>query len=241
MVNRKGIIKILSISIFLLITGKIVYFCDMFLTLILKGILIGLLVSIPLGPIGVLVIQRTVNKSRMAGLLSGMGAALSDTFYAVIAGYSLTFVIDFIHQNEMIFQIVGALVVLGLGIHIFFKNPVTDLRKYRLKGNTHFQDILSSFLVTFSNPLTVFVFLAVFASSGVAKSLEHPYYSLFIILGIFAGSNAWWFSLSGIVSMFRHKINLRVLWWINKSAGAAIIVFVLVTVIVVMQRGLNVI
>lgn len=177
----------------------------------------------------------------MAGLLSGVGAALSDTFYAIIAGYSLTFVIDFIHQNEIIFQIVGALVVLALGVYIFFKNPVTDLRKYRLRGNTHFQDIISSFLVTFSNPLTVFVFLAVFASSGVAKSLEHPYYSLLVILGIFSGATAWWFSLSGIISMLRHKINLRVLWWINKSAGVAIILFVLVSVIVVMQRGLNVI
>lgn len=212
----------------------------MFLTLIIKGIIIGVLVSIPLGPMGVLVIQRTVNKSRMAGLLSGIGAALSDTFYAVIAGYSLTFVIDFIRQNEMVFQIVGALVVLGLGIHIFLKNPVADLKKHRLRGNTHLQDIISSFLVTFSNPLAIFVFLAVFASSGVIKNLDHPSYSMFVILGIFVGASAWWFSLSGIVSMFRHKINLRVLWWINKSAGVAIIIFVLVSVIVVMQRGLNV-
>ncbi len=175
----------------------------------------------------------------MAGLLSGMGAVLSDTFYAIIAGFSLTFVINFIHQNEMIFQVIGALVVLGLGVHIFFKNPVADLRRYRLRGSTHFQDIVSSFLVTFSNPLTVFVFLAVFASSGIAKSLDHPYDSFFVILGIFTGGFSWWFFLSGIVSMFRHKINLRVLWWINKSAGVAIILFVLITVIVVVQRGLT--
>ncbi|MDP2335454.1 MAG: LysE family transporter [Bacteroidota bacterium] len=222
-----------------MITHKIGYFCAMFLTLIAKGILIGLLVSIPLGPIGVLVIQRTVNKSRIAGLLSGMGAALSDTLYAIIAGFSLTFMIDFIRTNEILFQTIGALVVLGLGIHIFFKNPVTDLRRNRLRGNTHFQDIISSFLVTFSNPLTVFVFLAVFTSSGVAINLEQPYHSIFVILGIFTGAFMWWFSLSGIVSLFRHKINLRVLWWINKTAGVLIVVFVLVTVIVVVQKGLS--
>jgi threonine/homoserine/homoserine lactone efflux protein len=212
----------------------------MFLTLLAKGILIGFLVSIPLGPIGVLVIQRTVNKSRIAGLFSGMGAALSDTLYAVIAGFSLTFVIDFIHANEIIFQAIGALVVLIFGINLFFKNPVADLRRYRLKGNTHYKDLISSFLLTFSNPLTVFVFLAVFASSGVANSLEHPYYSFFIVLGVFAGSTAWWFSLSGIVSLFRHKINLRILWWINKTAGVLIIVFVLVTAIVFFHNGLSV-
>jgi len=221
------------------ITAKNIYFCSMFLTLLAKGILIGLLVSIPLGPIGVLVIQRTVNKSRKAGLLSGMGAALSDTLYAIIAGFSLTFVIDFIREHEILFQSVGALVVLGLGIHIFFKNPVTDLRRNRLRGNTHFQDIISSFLVTFSNPLTVFVFLAVFTSSGVAINLEQPYHSFFVILGVFTGACLWWFSLSGIVSLFRHKINLRILWWINKTAGVVIVIFVLVTVIFTVQKNLG--
>lgn len=211
----------------------------MFLTLIAKGILIGLLVSIPLGPIGVLVIQRTVIKSRAAGLWSGMGAALSDTVYAIIAGFSLTFFIDFIQEHEMIFQALGAMVVLGLGIYIFFKNPVTDLRRNRIRGSTHLQDILSSFLVTFSNPLTVFVFLAVFTSSGVAISLEQPYHAFFAILGIFTGAFLWWFSLSGIVSLFRHKINLRILWWINKTAGVIIVLFVLTTVIVVVQKSLG--
>jgi len=219
-------------------TGKINYFWTMFFTLLLKGILIGFLVSIPLGPIGILVIQRTVNKNRIAGLMSGMGAALSDTLYAVIAGFSLTFIIDFIREHELLFQAFGALVVLALGIHIFFKNPVTDLRRNRQKGNTHLQDIISSFLVTFSNPLTIFVFLAVFTSSGVAISLEKPYHSFFVILGIFSGAFIWWFSLSGIVSLVKHKINLRILWWINKTAGILIVLFVLVTAVVVVQKSI---
>ena len=110
-----------------------------------------------------------------------------------------------------------------------------------MKGNTHFQDIISSFLITFSNPLTVFIFLAVFTSSGVAISLEQPYHSLLVILGVFTGASIWWFSLSGIVSLFRHKINLRVLWWINKTAGVVIVLFVLVTVFVVIQKNLSLI
>ncbi|MDO9613654.1 MAG: LysE family transporter [Bacteroidota bacterium] len=219
--------------------GKIIYFYAMFLSLLAKGILIGLLVSIPLGPIGVLVIQRTVNKNRIAGLLCGMGAALSDVFYAIVAGFSLTILIDFISEHEILFQTIGAMVVLGLGIHIFFKNPVSDLRKNRLRGNSHYQDIAFSFLITLSNPLTVFVFLAVFTSSGVAVSLEQPYHSFFVILGIFAGALLWWFSLSGIVSLFRHKINLRILWWINKTAGVVIVLFVLVTAIVLVQKSLD--
>jgi len=211
----------------------------MFLILIIKGILIGLLVSIPLGPIGVLVIQRTVNKSRMAGLVSGMGAALSDTLYAIIAGFSLTYIVEFIRIHEILLQTVGAIVLLGLGIHIFFKNPISELRQYTLRGNTHFKDIMSTFLVTFSNPLSVFVFLAIFTSSGVAVHLEQPNNAFFVILGIFTGTFIWWFSLSGLVSMFRHKINLRILWWINKTAGALMVVFVLVTIFVVLQKGMR--
>jgi len=213
----------------------------MYLMLILKGILIGLLVSIPLGPIGVLVIQRTVNKSRMAGLLSGMGAALSDTLYAIIAGFSLTFVVEFIREYEILFQSIAAMVVLGLGIHIFFKNPAADLKQHRLRGNTHFKDIMSTFLVTFSNPLSVFVFLAIFTSSGVVISIEQPYHAFLVILGVFTGTFIWWFSLSGIVSLFRHKINLRILWWINKTAGVLMVVFVLVTIFMVLQKGLRIV
>ena len=203
--------------------------------------LIGLLVSIPLGPIGVLVIQRTVNKTRMAGLLSGMGAALSDTLYAIIAGFSLTYVVDFIRKNEFLFQLSGAMVVLGLGIYIFFKNPLTDMKQHRLRGNTHLKDIISTFLVTFSNPLSVLVFLAIFTSSGVAMSIEKPFYSIFIILGVFTGAFLWWFSLSGLVSMYRHKINLRFLWWLNKTAGVLIVIFVLITILIVLQKGLSVV
>lgn len=211
----------------------------MILALIAKGMLIGLLVSIPLGPIGVLVVQRTVNKSRVAGLLSGMGAALSDTLYAIIAGFSLTYIVDFIREYELVFQSVGALVVLALGIHIFLKDPVSDLQRNRLRGNTHLKDIISTFLVTFSNPLSVFVFLAIFTSSGVVMNMDQPYHSFFMILGIFTGALIWWFSLSGIVSLFRHKISLRILWWINKTAGVLIMLFVLVTIYLVMQKGLG--
>lgn len=189
----------------------------------IKGILIGLAVSIPLGPIGILVIQRTVNRNRTSGFFSGLGVSLSDTIYAVVAGYSLTYIIDFIRLHQVSFQIIGALIVLFLGIHIYFKNPVRDLRKYRRKGSSYFQDLASTFLITFPNPMVIFIFLAVFAGAGIAFQIDQPYQAVFVILGVFTGTNAWWLGLTGTVSIFRHKFNLRVLWWFNKIAGAAII------------------
>ncbi|MDX9881849.1 MAG: LysE family transporter [Prolixibacteraceae bacterium] len=212
----------------------------MWFSLFIQGLIVGFLVSVPLGPIGVLVVQRTVNKSRYSGLFSGMGAATSDTFYAIVAGFSLTIIIDFIRQHQMLFQILGTLILLALGFYIFFKNPVRDLKRNRRRGTTHFQDYISSFLITVANPLVIFVFIAVFAGSGLVLNISKPYQALVIIVGIFTGACSWWFTLSGLVSLFRHRINLRVLWWFNKSAGIMVWLFVLITLIVVLVKDVQI-
>jgi threonine/homoserine/homoserine lactone efflux protein len=212
----------------------------MLFSLFIQGLVVGFLVSLPLGPIGVFVVQRTVNKSRKAGFFSGMGAATSDTLYSIIAGFSLTFIINFIRQHQLLFQIVGTLILLALGFYIFFKNPVRDLRRNKRRGATHFQDYISSFLITVANPLVIFVFIAVFASSKLVLNIREPYHALVIIGGIFLGACSWWFTLSGLVSLFRHRINLRVLWWFNKLAGILVWIFVLVTIIVVLTKNISI-
>jgi threonine/homoserine/homoserine lactone efflux protein len=203
----------------------------MLIPFFIKGIIIGLAVSVPLGPIGVLIIQRTVNKDKTSGFLTGLGASLSDVFYAVVAGFSITYIIDFIRLHQLTFHILGALIVFFLGVYIFRKNPVHDLRKYKRKGCTYFQDMLSTFLITFPNPLVVFIFLAVFASSGIAFHADQPYQAFSLVLGIFTGASSWWLTLTNLVSSFRHKFSLRVLWWVNKISGALIMILVLVSFI----------
>jgi threonine/homoserine/homoserine lactone efflux protein len=197
--------------------------------LILTGIIVGFLVAMPVGPIGILIIQRTVNKSRLSGLISGLGAALADTFYAVIAGYSLTFIIELVRQNQILFQLTGGLAVIGLGLHIFFKNPVRDFKRFKKKGNTPVQDLTSTFLLTLANPITIFAFIALLASSGAVFNMERPYQTLFMVTGVFIGAGLWWFSLTEIINLFKHRFNLRVLWWFNKIAGIAILFFVVIS------------
>ncbi|WP_339739479.1 LysE family transporter [uncultured Sunxiuqinia sp.] len=201
----------------------------MFFNLFLTGLIIGVAVSIPLGPIGVLIIQRTVNKDRTAGFLSGMGAATSDAIYAIIAGFSLTWIINFIRQYQLTFQTLGALIIMLLGVHIFLKNPVKDIRRLRRKGSSYFQDFVSTFLITFPNPLVIFVFLAVFASTGIVLNLDTPYQSFVIVFGVFSGACSWWLLLTGLVSLFKHRFNLRLLWWFNKIAGVLIWIFVIIS------------
>jgi threonine/homoserine/homoserine lactone efflux protein len=92
------------------------------LSLLLKGIMIGLLASIPLGPIGVICIQRTINKGKTSGFISGLGAAVADTIFAAIAGFSLTYIITFIQEQRLIIEVVGGVIVILLGLKTFYTN-----------------------------------------------------------------------------------------------------------------------
>lgn len=194
----------------------------MIFTLLIKGIIVGLLASIPLGPIGIICIQRTINKGKLSGFLSGMGAASADTIFAAIAGFSLSFIISFIQEQQVIFQAIGGLIVFGLGIKIFYTNPVRQLRRHKRKQNNLMEDYLSVLLVTITNPLAVFLFIALFASLGVVVEGENILLSLVATSGVFIGAMLWWYILTTLVNIFRNKFRLKQLWWINKLSGAVI-------------------
>lgn len=194
----------------------------MILTLLIKGIIIGLLASIPLGPIGVICIQRTINKGQLSGFLSGMGAASADTIFAGIAGFSLTFIISYIEERHIIFQAIGGVVVLLLGIKIFYTNPIRQLRRHKKRKNNLLEDYLSILAVTITNPLAIFLFIALFASLGVVTGVNNPLLSLVTTGGVFIGAGVWWYILTSIVNAYRRKFRLKQLWWINKVSGAAI-------------------
>ncbi len=194
----------------------------MIFMLLIKGIIVGLLASIPLGPIGIICIQRTINKGKLSGFLSGMGAASADTVFAAIAGFSLSFIISFIQEQQVLFQAVGGLIVFGLGIKIFYTNPVKQLRRHKRKQNNLLEDYLSVLLVTITNPLAVFLFIALFASLGVVVEGENILLSLVATSGVFIGAILWWYILTTLVNIFRDKFRLKQLWWINKLSGAVI-------------------
>ena len=194
----------------------------MIATLLVKGVIVGLLASIPLGPIGVICIQRNVNKGKLSGFLSGLGAATADTIFAAIAGFSLTFVISYIEEKQFIFQAIGGLIVFLLGIKIFYTNPVRQLRRHKRKQNNLLEDYFSVLAVTITNPLAVFLFIALFASLGVVTDSSNWTHSLITTSGVFLGAALWWYILTSLVNAFRTKFRLKQLWWINKVSGAAI-------------------
>ena len=206
----------------------------MLLQYFIDGMIIGFSASVPLGPIGVLCIQRTLNKGRISGFISGMGAAFSDTIYAVVAGFSLSFIISFIEKQLMYIQIFGALLLIVLGVNIFYSNPAVQLRKQRKGKGNLFQDFISTFFITISNPLAIFLFLAFFAGFGAVKPGDDASNHFILIGGVLSGASLWWFVLSSLINLFRSKINLRRLWWLNKITGAAIVILVIIGFVVFM-------
>jgi threonine/homoserine/homoserine lactone efflux protein len=195
------------------------------LLFLFHGIIIGLTASIPLGPIGLLCIQKTLNNGKFGGLVSGMGAASADTFFAFIAAFGISAVSNFIESQQFYLRLIGGIILAGLGLKIFLTNPAIQIRKQRNKQNNLWADFVSIFFLTLSNPITVFVFGAIFAGFSVIPTKSHWYELFELVAGIFLGALLWWTVLVTVVNMFRKKFRLRRLWWMNKIMGAIITLF----------------
>ena len=189
------------------------------------GILMGLFVSAPLGPVGVMCIQRTINRGLKSGLISGFAAASADTVYAIIAGLGLGYIVNWIQQEKYWIQLIGAAIIILMSVKIFYTNPAVELRNQRNKKSKPLEDFLSVFVVTLTNPAVFFVFIAMFAGFGLVDENTNYLSAALLISGIFAGAFAWWYILSNLVNKFRSKIRLKNIWWLNKIMG--VIIFVL--------------
>lgn len=200
--------------------------------LLIKGILIGFLASMPLGPIGILCIQKTVSKGRIPGFISGVGAATADTVFAIFAGLGVSFVVAFLEKQQLYFKIIGGAFIIILGFKIFFTNPVKQIRQQRKKKNGGlFADYISVFLLTLSNPSFILVFIAMFTGFNLISSNTSLILVIFAILGVFLGASSWWFTLTSIINLFRKKFRLKRIWWMNKITGGVIIAIGLLAIL----------
>ena len=203
---------------------------ELIIHIIISGLLIGILVSAPMGPIGVLCIQRTLNKGRMSGLATGLGASLSDLFYALLTGFGISIVIDFIESNQAPLQIAGSFVLCCFGIYLYRQNPARNIRKRLNQKSSFTQDFASAFLLTLSNPLILFLLIGLFARLNFfVPGMRIGHYILGYV-SIILGAFIWWFTITFIIDKMRTRFNLRSLWLINRSIGIIIIVMSLVGV-----------
>jgi threonine/homoserine/homoserine lactone efflux protein len=189
--------------------------------LLFQGFLLGFSIAAPVGPIGVLCIRRTLADGRLAGFLSGIGAATADMLYGAIAAFGLTAVMNLLVSAQPWLRAVGGLFLLYLGIRTFFTRPASESAPARATGL--FSAYASTFLLTVTNPMTILSFLGIF--SAILPATTDAASSASLVLGVFLGSAFWWLALSGLVGLFRERFTAAWMQWVNRVSGVVITVF----------------
>lgn len=189
----------------------------------LKGLAAGVAIAAPVGPVGVLCVHRTLVHGRIHGLLSGLGAAAADSVFAAVAALGLTVVADFLVQHQDWLRLGGGGLLLALGVRtlaIPMPSPGPDDKARGLTG-----DVVSTFALTLTNPVTLFSFIAVFAALGITARNAGLVHGALLVAGVFLGSALWWFLLSTGVGLIRTVMEDLYLRWIHHVSGALILAF----------------
>ena len=202
----------------------------MTLEMLYKGFILGFSVAAPVGPIGILCINRTINKNFVAGFVSGLGAATADLIYGLIAGMGFSIVSNFLIGQEIWIRLMGAGFLVWIGIKtIIKKDREIEFDPAVVKG--FLKDYFSTFILTATNPMTILFFIAVFGSLGLSNSTGQLSPVMLLVLGVFAGSSAWWLFLCGLTSRLKTRIAKKRLKMIDLISGGLILFFALVILI----------
>ncbi len=191
------------------------------LTIFLKGICIGFALAVPIGPIGIMCIRKTITEGRIRGLIIGLGAATADLIYGLIAAFGLTVISSTLDSQKIWIRLVGGLLFLFLGIKAFRSRPVKT--NFSIDKSSFLKIYLSTVFLTLTNPMTIFAYIAVFAALSLGSGLN--YFSMSaLVSGVFIGSFLWFLSLNSGVILFRKKLDLGGIQWVNRIAGILIII-----------------
>jgi threonine/homoserine/homoserine lactone efflux protein len=191
------------------------------LTIFIKGIVIGFAMAVPIGPIGIMCIRKTLTEGRLRGLIIGIGAATADLLYGCVAAFGLTVISNTLISQRIWIRLAGGMILLFLGIRTFRARPADP--KAHINSNGILRSYFTTVFLTLTNPMTIFAFIAVFAALGLGNGLGYFSASV-LVLGVCIGSCLWFLSLSSGVTFFRKKLNLTGLKWVNKIAGIFIII-----------------
>ena len=205
------------------------------LEIVVKGVIIGVVASAPMGPVGVLCVQRTLNKGRAYGFVTGTGAALSDILYALLTGYGLSFIYDIISNQSTLFwlQIIGASIMFIFGLHTFRTNPMKNTRNVSRNKSSLLQNGITGFFITLSNPTIILLFLGLFTPLNFMLP-EQPFFMQCIgYLSIFGGAMLWWFFITYVVSKLRVRFDVRGIRVINRVIGVAVMLGSLIGIILI--------
>jgi threonine/homoserine/homoserine lactone efflux protein len=219
------------------------------MSLFVNGLIVGISIAAPVGPIGVLCIRRTLAHGRLAGFISGLGAATADACYGSIAAFGLTFLSAVLVERQDLLRLLGGAFLCYLGIRAWLERPKaaptldnavatsfsgSDSRSLRLLSG----DFFSTYLLTLTNPLTILSFAAIFAGLGSVAAGNTPLAAFSIVLGVFSGSALWWLFLSFAANALRARfLKPSALIWINRLSGAIIFSYGVVAIVSVVWHA----
>lgn len=190
---------------------------------LLQGVVIGFSIAAPVGPIGLLCIQRTLARGRASGLVSGLGAATADGVYGGIAGFGMTFVSTLLVSQQAWIRLLGGAFLVYLGARIFLNIPRDS--SVVVGSRRLVNDYATTLALTLSNPLTIISFAAVFAGLGVASNAGDYGAATVLVSGVFVGSALWWILLSVVVAAVRQRLHSGGMRWVNRLSGTIIAIF----------------
>lgn len=203
-----------------------------------RGLLLGLMVAAPVGPVGLLCIRRTLGRGLTIGFATGFGAAFADAFFGALAAFGVTAITDLIRQHNNSLRVLGGVVLLVMAWHAWYDKPrpprkelaengddgAADTGLWRARLLAALRALISGFVITVTNPVTLLGTLAVVATFG---GLESRLDATTMVLGMFCGSALWWAMLSGGVSLLRRHFNEERVILMNRVTAVALAVLAL--------------
>ena len=192
----------------------------MILILFLKGVIVGLSMAVPVGPIGILCIRRTLLEGRLSGFVSALGLATADVIFGCIAGFGVTFISDFLISRQFWLRLIGGLFLCTIGLKVLLTKFVE--REVAPRGKGLLGAYTSMFFLTLTYPMTVLIFLGIFAGLGIGNARDNYLAIAALVFGVFIGSILWWAILSGLIGAFRERFRNQNWKWVNKISGILI-------------------
>jgi threonine/homoserine/homoserine lactone efflux protein len=195
----------------------------MSLYLLLQGVMMGLVVAVPVGPLGLLCINRALMMGPTHGLFSGLGVATADALAAAIAALGITLISSFLSTHQVLLRLIGGAFLCYLGHAIYTAKPASQAPMKSINGLLGCY--MTTLLLTVSNPVTILSFVAIYAGWHVPSLHGHYAAAATLTLGVFAGSALWWVGLFLGLTIFHERFNLRLLFWVHRVSGVVIAVF----------------
>lgn len=201
-----------------------------------RGVVIGLAIAAPVGPIGVLCIRRTLASGRLVGFVTGMGAATADGTYGAAAAFGLTLISGLLLREQAWVRLIGGLALGYLGLRAIFSAVASTPARSGTETKRGLLGAYSSTVfLTLTNPTTILSFAAVFAGLGVGSTSRGYLGAALLVAGVFAGSALWWLILSSTVTALRSRFRPGIVGWVGRASGAVLLAFGLLALVSIVQ------